>query len=127
MLVPNLDQAIVSTGGHHGRVDGVPLRAHARAAVVGLQLAVALAALPVPEMQLAEPVARHEELPVRTEPDLTGVPNPQTHKHTYTVRIQPSACYMEIPCTHTYIYIHPELLCPVKVFFLSCRTLSPQE
>jgi hypothetical protein len=83
-------------------VDGVPLRAHARAAVVGLQLAVALAALPVPEMQLAEPVARHEELPVRTEPDLTGVPNPQTQTHIHSQNT--AVCLLHGDTMHTHIH-----------------------
>lgn len=81
-LVPNLDQAVVPTGRHHRGVNGVPQRAHTRAAVVGLQLAIALAALPVPEVQLPEPVARHEKLPVRTEPDLTGIPNTKSQTQT---------------------------------------------
>lgn len=46
---------------------------HAGPAVVGLQLAVGLAGLPVPEVEVAEAVAGHYELAVWAEADLTRV------------------------------------------------------
>lgn len=72
-LLPQLDEIVPSARGNHAWRQWVPHSAHAWASVVRLELPQEARAAPLPHVQLAEPVARDEEIAPGAEAHLAGV------------------------------------------------------